>query len=307
MINEHVTEWLGLKVSVFDGTKAPTDYRNTVHRLVLDYDDERQMEELLAEFLSVPASQESPGLIIGSLGEANQESVEPVIEALVAARDRLPNLRGLFFVEVIGEENEISWIQQGNISPLFGAYPKLEQLRIRGSTGLEFGRVKHDGLRALTIETGGLEISVVRDVLASSFPLLEHLEIWLGSENYGWDGAIRDLRPLYAANPFPKLRYLGIRNCEIADVVAEEVVISPIMAQLDTLDLSLGMISDRGGKALLASPAVKKLKHLSVRHNYFSDEVRKALMKLQPVKVDASRDGADKDAPEDERYVAVSE
>ncbi len=44
-----------------------------------------------------------------------------------------------------------------------------------------------DSLVALTIESGGLPAAVVREVASAHLPALEHLELWLGEENYGGD------------------------------------------------------------------------------------------------------------------------
>jgi hypothetical protein len=85
------------------------------------------------------------------------------------------------------------WIQQCDVSPLFAAYPRLEHFCVRGADGLSFGALRHDRLKSLIIQSGGLGANVVREVAADA-PELEHLELWLGDENYGaaigsrWDG-----------------------------------------------------------------------------------------------------------------------
>lgn len=306
-ISEHASEWMGFPIKAFDPEKAPKDFTKTIYRLSLEWDDESKMEDLIATFLSLPGASEAPGLVIGSLGEDNQESIEPVVEALVAAREQLPNLRGLFLLDVVMEENEISWIQQTQLRPLLNAYPHLEHLRIRGGMGLQIGRGLHQYLKSLIIETGGLPSEVLDDIANSDFPALEHLELWLGTDSYGWDGAIENIRPVYNQNPFPKLRHLGLRNCEIADQVAMEIVKSPILSQLEALDLSLGTLGDQGAQALLDSPAILKLKKLDLHHNYISEALRQKLDKLPIDEIDTDIDGADEDADDDERYVAVSE
>ena len=46
---------------------------------------------------------------------------------------------------------------------------------------------------------------------------------------------------------FPKLQYLGISDSEIQDELAEVVVNSRYMNQIETLDLSNGTLTDKGG------------------------------------------------------------
>jgi hypothetical protein len=65
----------------------------------------------------------------------------------------------------------------------------------------------------------------------------------------------------------------------------------------------MGTLSDVGAEALLASPAIRNLKHLNLRHHYLSPEMMKRVRDLGiPVHVGERRDGED-----GERYVEVSE
>ena len=102
---------------------------------------------------------------------------EAVVAALVAAREKLPKLRVLFMGDIISEENEVSWIEQTDVSPLLEAYPELEYFGVRGGNGLRLGDIRHEHLRSLVIEAGGLAREVVLDVLRADLPSLEHLEL----------------------------------------------------------------------------------------------------------------------------------
>ncbi len=116
----------------------------------------------------------------------------------------LPNLKALYFGEMTYEECEISWINQSGVSPLLRAFPLLEIFRVRGGTELSFSQVSHGNLRHLAIETGGLPSSVLREVFLCDFPNLEHLELLLGEEGYGFDGSAEDLQPLAGGKGFSK-------------------------------------------------------------------------------------------------------
>lgn len=303
MILGNLTEWLGYPVEVYLPGKTTPDYQNKVYRIASEYDDEETLEDKLAQFLDAPGSADTSAIIIGLFGE-HDATPQPCVEMLVAARQRLPKLRGLFIGDIVSEENEISWIQQTDLSPLFSAFPKLETFRARGGNGLGLGRINHPNLRTLIVESGGLPVTVLRDVLNSKLPALEHLELWLGTENYGWDGAVEDLDPLFTGDLFPKLKYLGLRDSEIADAIAVRLARAPILHRLEVLDLSLGTLGDEGARALLASPAIKSLKKLDLHRHYISPDVMSAL-KASGLNVDLS-DPEDEDSDGD-RYVAVGE
>jgi len=147
----------------------------------------------------------------------------------------------------------------------------------------------------------------LRAVLQSEFPALEHLELYLGEENYGFDFAVADLEPLLSGIVFPNLRSLGLRDSEIADDIATAIANAPILSRLRVLDLSLGTLSDVGARALLGSPGLRKLQKLDLHHHYISPELVSQLKKLGP-EVDASDPKeADEDGGEEYRYVAVGE
>lgn len=67
-------------------------------------------------------------------------------------------------------------------------------------------------LRSLEIISGGLPTEVVEDILASDFPNLEKLVLYVGVEDYGFEADIEIFRPLFSKTRFPKLTYLGIVN-----------------------------------------------------------------------------------------------
>jgi predicted DNA-binding WGR domain protein len=273
-----------------------------------DYDEKQSLTDNLAAFLAEPAAASAQGLVIGSWGgfDSEEQNSAPIVEALVAARDKLPNLRHLFLGDIVTEENEVSWIQQSDVSPLFEAYPRLEEFRVRGSNALSFGTLKHKNLKTLAVETGGLPVRVLREICAAKLPALEHLELWLGEENYGWDGTVEDLQPLLSGKLFPKLRYLGLRDSAIADQVAAAVARAPVLKKVRVLDLSLGNLSDEGARALLASPAVAKLEKLDIHHHFVSDEVV-AQLKALGIEVDAGDHKEPWDFDPDYRYIAVGE
>lgn len=308
MINEHEKSWLGHKVKPFtedNSEEAIEDADKVIYRVTLTYDAELSFSELFARFTSNASVSETPGIIIGQFfGEAMEGDTGEVVRLLVSARDRLQALRGIFLPEVISEETEISWIRQSDLSPLFDAYPNLEHLRVRGSDGLAFGTgVRHEGLKSLIIETGGLPPAVLQQVASCQFPALEHLELWLGTSGYGGDGTVNDLKPFLDGGQYPKLKHLGLRDSEIADAVATELAKAPVLSKIETLDLSLGTLSDEGGEALLRSEPMRNLQAIDLHHHYLSNGMMARLRQtFRNVNVSDQQKG-----DEDDRYVAVSE
>ncbi len=166
----------------------------------------------------------------------------------------------------------------------------------------------HQHLRSLAFEASNLPREVVRAIGLSSLPALEHLELWLGTEEYGANTTVADLKNILSGKPTPALRYLGLRNSEIADDVAEALAKSPLLERLEVLDLSLGTLGDPGAEALLAIPGLRRLKKLDIHHHYVSPALVERLQALG-IEVDAGdpQEAEDPDDPEAYRYVAHSE
>ncbi|SFG64435.1 Leucine Rich repeat-containing protein [Duganella sp. CF458] len=302
-ISESTETFFNKTVTAFDPA-LPVDLSgDKVYRLALEYDDERKMPDLLDQFLQSADKSKLDALVFGMWGEPYEESADDVIAALVAHAPELPALRALFIGDMTFEECEISWIVQGDYTPLLKAFPKLEELRIRGAQDLALEPVTHTALRKLTIESGGLPSEVVEALIGSSLPALEHLEVWLGSEDYGFDGDVELYRRLLGALAGPSLRYLGLRDSEISDELAEWLAGEEIVGRLHTLDLSLGTLGDEGARALLDSPHVRALRRLDLSHHYISPEVQENLkaLPLEVVLDDAQEDD------DGDRYVAVGE
>lgn len=302
--SENLTEFAGKPVVDFVAGERFVDPANTVPRLRVNYDSGVDADELFRELIGSGIGDQLTALIFGQWSpEMYEETSAKLVETLVAAAEQLPKLRALFIGEMTYQENEVSWIYQSDVSALWQAFPRLETFCIRGANGLSLGQMRMNHLRQLTVETGGLPKSVLAEVAAAQLPVLEHLELYLGTEGYGWDGAVADLAPILSGQLFPKLKYLGLRDSEIADDVAAAVARSPLLERIDVLDLSLGTLGDAGAQALLAAPAVKKLKGLDLRHHYISADVAARFGKLGP-HVDISE-------PQSEgqygRYVSIGE
>ncbi len=309
-IDDHITTFDGLPVMAYEpGMALPKDVdpAAVAWRIATDCDGEPPFERYLSGLLGQPWAGQIRALVVGEWNESYE--TRPPIEDFVAAADTLTCLAALFLGEMTTDENEVSWINQTDVTPLLMAYPGLRVLRVRGGEGLALRAGTYPNLRALAFETGGLPAHVVHAVGESEFPDLTHLELWLGTTRYGGDATVADLTPILAGTRLPALTSLGLRDAEIADHVAAAVAGAPIVAQLSTLDLSLGMLTDTGAAALLAGQPLTHLRKLDLHHHFLSEEMMRRLRdELEPHGVDidlSEAEGADTDP--DERYVAVDE
>lgn len=272
MISENLTAWLGCPVEDFaPGAEIKA---GVIYRFRMDWEAEHSMAEMFAAYTADPAAAQTTGLVIGAwFGDDSGADSAEIVQLLVGARHALPKLEAIFFGDVISEENEISWINQTDVSPIFAAYPGLKHFSVRGGSGLSLGgKMRLEHLQSLTIEAGGLPRSVLAELFSMDLPKLEKLELWLGTDNYGWDGSISDIKPLLDGGLFPSLKHLGLRNSESVNLIAEALLIAPIVERLQSLDLSLGTLTDVGAEHLVRCEGLKKLKSLDLHHHYCTAE-----------------------------------
>ncbi|WP_326701098.1 STM4015 family protein [Streptomyces sp. NBC_01754] len=295
---EHLHALLGLPAVDFQqetGGAARPAAGDAAWRIRVDpYDDdegERTWEELFGAFLEAVDPGGVRALIIGQWGEAADQDSSYPIGLVVAAADRLTSLEAVFVGDLVMEESEISWIEQSDVTALLAAFPALTELGVRGGSGLVFPPVTHAALRTLTVESGGLPAEVVRGVVDSELPSLEHLELWLGVSAYGGDATLRDLAPLLSGTRFPGLHHLGLRNSELENEIAAAMASAPVAARLRSLDLSSGTLGDEGAAALLEGQPLTHLASLDLHHHFMTPPMeRRVIGALEPhgVRVDVS-------------------
>ncbi|MFI0818865.1 STM4015 family protein [Streptomyces sp. NPDC021098] len=326
MTISHITELHGLPVFDFprpDEGEKPLPEAETVAWRLSRHDGEEDIDDCWERFLDTVDPARVRALVFGqgAYGSELDYSGFDAADQLAAAKDRLTGLDALYLADLEFEECELSWIVQGDVSPILAAYPRLRELGVRGSgggygdePGLEFPPLRHEGLCTLRLENGGLPGAVVRGIASSDLPHLEHLDLWFGVEDYGRDATVHDLAPILNGGRLPALRHLGLRNADIQDELAAAVATAPVVAQLTSLSLGLGALSDAGAESLLHGQPLTHLKRLDLRHHFLSDAMmRRVRDALEPsgVTVDLPEsEGIDEDDADDEaggRYVAASE
>lgn len=268
------------------------DKRRKAHEFSYSFEDCDERGKgpgtMIQEILESEQFPELEELVIGSWGNSWERGCQKLIDDIVANADRFSHIRKLFIGDMDFEDCEVSWIIQGDYSALWAAMPQLRELTIKGSTELVLGDICHDTLEALTIICGGLSTDIIKSIQNAKLPKLKKLLLYIGVEEYGFDGNESTIRELLECADFPELTYLGICDSEMQDELTKVVLESKFMGQIHTLDLSNGTLSDKGGALLLEKiPEFPNIQKLDLHYNFLSDEMAKKLETL-PVEVDSS-------------------
>ncbi len=250
-----------------------------------DYDDyedgEKNAGTIVEDILSDTEFAELTEVVIGDWGGAWEDDCQAIIDGIVKHADRFSHIDSLFIGDMDYECCEVSWIMQGDYSELWAAMPQLRSLTIKGSTDLELGKISHENLEELTIICGGLPEEVLMSIQEAHLPNLRKLLLYLGVEDYGFDGDADRIRTFLEQSDFPRLVYLGLTDSEIQDELAEVVLESKYISQIRTLDLSMGSLTDKGGELLLTKlPSHPNIEALDVHYHYMSDEMVRKLEDL---------------------------
>lgn len=246
-----------------------------------DYDDYEENNKNAATLIEeIKNDSDLPGLselIIGSWGDPCSEGVQPLIDGMIEIQKKegaFSHIKSLFVGDMSYEECEVSWIMQGNYSKLWDALPDLEQFGVRGSEDLELGQLQHGHLKELDIVCGGLSKNVIASIRDSKLPALERLTIYIGVEDYGFDGSIDDITALLERSDFPALRHLGIENSEIQDEITQAVFQSKYISQIESLSLANGTLTDKGAQIILDNlKNYPNIKNLDLHYNYLTDSM----------------------------------
>lgn len=194
----------------------------------------------------------------------------------------------------------------GKLDGISNYFPALESLRVHGAD-FTLGALELPKLRELTIETCGLSRRNMKSITAARWPELERLELWFGSEEHGAQCGVKDLAGLLDGAAFPRVKHLGLRNAELTDALCKALPKVRILKQLETLDLSMGTMSDEGARSLAADPqALRHLATITVTDNFLSRAGLAELRKIGPTIVSKEQKDLDDDDPSF-RYVSVAE
>ena len=295
----------GKPIKDFGSTMNPT----TAVKVVCEYDDEVKMVEKLNRLSKLPNIAEMDTLVIGAWSDAGEGgSVGETLTKLIELKSTFSGLKHLFIGDMDSEECEMSWIQQDNYKDFYQHFQGLETLGIRGGEGLKLGKINLPNLKNLIIETGGLNSDVLLDIANSDLPCLEHLELWLGTDDYGCTIDIEDLKRILNGD-YPNLKYLGLKNYHQQNELAQNLKGTAVLKKIETLDLSMGTLTKVGAEALYNNEELLNLKHINCRYHYISHEWQKKLKEkfaAQNINLDDMEE-ADEDGEDTYYYVEIGE
>jgi hypothetical protein len=329
--HDHLTAFAGLPVHEFHFADpaaltegdVPADVQNWAWRIALEGSDGITYAQVFETFVGAVDTSRVKALILGywlTDYDVEQESANAT-GPLVEHAARFPALEALFVGDMISEQIEVSWIYQSDPAPLFEAFPGLREFGLRGTTNLTMAPIKHAALRELTLQGGGLPPEVVQALGTSELPSLTGLDLYLGERWYNGGATPEDLAPILRGRAFPQLRHLGLRDSADQDDIVAALAHAPVVAQLESLDLSLGNLSDEGAAALLAGQPLTHLTSLDLHHHYLSEEMMQRIWAALPgvaVNLDEQEQadveqGEQEDSEQTEaelrerRYIAVAE
>jgi Ran GTPase-activating protein (RanGAP) involved in mRNA processing and transport len=196
----------------------------------------------------------------------------------------------------------------GDLAKAYGALGNLEALILR-SGKMKLGTIVLPKLKLLAIITGGFDKTDLAAIEKALLPSLETLTLTFGADRYGCDVGAKDLRKLLASDRFPRLTRLGLANADFADELAEMLHTSSLVAQVKSLDLSMGTLSDLGAYRIATyAAAYAHLEELDVSDSYLSKRGIALLKKALPnTAIDTSHQRLREGNEFEERYVSISE
>ncbi|EHI7622118.1 cytoplasmic protein [Salmonella enterica] len=220
-------------------------------RFNIDWDNELTQEQLINLILTDEDLPKLRSLTIGNWGDCwEDETCQPIIDMIVENASRFAHLESLFIGDMESEDCEISWIKQGDYSRLYAALPNLKELIIKGASDLRLGAIHHEKLEHLEIISGGIPSNVLAELQNAQLPALKTLKLFLGVEEYGFDGSLDNVM---------------------------------------VLELSCGTLTDSGAEALLEhKDRIAHLETLDLHHHYLTPEMQEKLKAALPIPLNLS-------------------
>jgi uncharacterized protein (TIGR02996 family) len=243
-----------------------------IHRCRLSKDDyqsgpgfDGKLSDVLEEVLKHPSGRFIVEFAFMSNGDPNESDLQSLIDVL--AKKAPPTTRKLTFGDNV---DQISWHHTGDLGKLWKAVPNLRVFEIE-SGEFEVGKMNAPNLERAIFITGGMTSSCAKNIATAVMPKIKHLELYYGTDDYGCDCTVKQVKPLLDRTDLAKLEYLGIKNSEFADEIAGALAGAKVLKGLKTLDLSMGTMTDEGAAALAAAKdSLAHLQVLDLTRNYLT-------------------------------------
>lgn len=230
-------------------------------KFALSYDEYDNGVNLLDKILKDKHLSDYKQITIGCWNYECEDCSE-LLEGMLEHKDKFAQIEGLFWGDIDQEEQEVSWIEQTDLSPLLDAMPKLKDLKIKGTNKPAPGTDLTSGIAFTGNYQWRSSFRSSGRYHSSDFPNLEKLILVCRCRRLWIRGRFRDIPPLFSKERFPKLTYLGLVNSEEQDNIVEMFLQSDILPQLETMDISAGTLKDEGAQLLLDN--LDKISHLNL-------------------------------------------
>jgi hypothetical protein len=254
---------------------------------------------LLRTLVALPSARFLEELTLGAASVHETGVADAMVDALVWAGPR-PTLRKLVFVTDQNEEM-LSWTETGPLERLWPLVPKLATLDLCAGN-ISIGVVDLPALARLRVETCHLAADHLDALSRSTLPALRSLELWFGN------AALLDATVAFLASPvLADVHELGLVNTSFTDELADALVRSPRLPQLELLDLSHGTLTDAGALAIARAHSdgrAPRLRAIDVSESYLTEDGIAALRATRLAIRSADQRTADDDGL---RYCAVGE
>jgi uncharacterized protein (TIGR02996 family) len=253
----------------------------------------QEMPGLVDELLGHPSAHFLSRLVIGPLGTPDEYNYIDVVEAI--ARRGHARLEELVIGD-FGPEMELAFSRAGNVAPLLAAAPRLRRLALRAGSLRFESALEHAELRELSVVVATISEGNLRRLLEARLPALESFELACP----GVDLTVEELARMLRGTSMPRLRRLALRGTAGTLRVIEEILGSPLMPQLEVLELDGGDLDDRAAESLVTvrAPRLRHLKRLDVSGNAMSEAAAQQLSQLC---------GSVQAAPRPRRAVAIED
>ncbi len=206
----------------------------------------REPAEMIDELATLPCIGLLRGLTIGKLPGA-QPSYRHCVEAIARNAPRLLGLTRLTFDAGIGWYGDAT--SSVDLGPACRTLASLRSLTLHiASPNLD--TLALPALQRLEVEAPhvtGRELAV----FAKPWPALERLSIRLGDGDMLTAVGCDDLGPLLHGRSLPALEQLALPGARFADDIIVALARSQLLPRLRVLDLSRGVVSERGVRALV--------------------------------------------------------
>lgn len=158
----------------------------------------------------------------------------------------------------------------GAVASYVRAAPSLEEAVFRGEW-MMLGALRHARLRRLRIECNEVVRDIAAQLMEAHLPRLEELAFSVGGDVYE-EVEPELLEPLWSGKLMPRLTRLMLRNGDRCDALVRELVGSPLWERLERLELSSGVLTDRGAECLCRGVSSTKVRALDVSGNLLSPD-----------------------------------